>query len=485
MNGRALKLARRLHLTLDIALGAMLLTFVTVLALRYDRTFVFRDREAPLSSRAVSLLSNMDGSVRCIAVIPHDNLFYPSVRKLLLDMKDAARGADFTLEFPDPHVDISRAAEVVARHKADGWCVIFERGQRSEVVPLDSLVERPRTDSDSLLAGNGDQILFNGEQPCVTAIARLSRPAEPAIYALSGHGERDFADYDPLSGYSDLAREIHREGYRLDNLILQASSGIPGDCDLLVIAGPTRPPMAGETEAISAWLSHGGRLLLLLDRNDRIPTGWEPILSRLGLSLPGLTVISEGTMGGYNVSVDNFSNHPIGRDLGKSAVTMSSPQVIDIDETVLGSHRLKADIVVAAPRKAWGETAPDVLPRTYTPGTDRKGVLPMAVAISVDASDDLGIPLLRAFVVGDSNVGANAYMGGGSAGNRDLLLNAIDWLTDSGLPLASSKTSRGAALQLNLSRRRQIRFWVLSCAVWPLGILLIGAMAAAVKRILS
>ena len=164
---------------------------------------------------------------------------------------------------------------------------------------------------------------------------------------------------------------------------------------------------------------------------------------------------------------------------------MSSPQVIDIDETVLGSHRLKADIVVAAPRKAWGETAPDVLPRTYTPGTDRKGVLPMAVAISVDASDDLGIPLLRAFVVGDSNVGANAYMGGGSAGNRDLLLNAIDWLTDSGLPLASSKTSRGAALQLNLSRRRQIRFWVLSCAAWPIGILLIGAMAAAVKRILS
>lgn len=485
MNGRALKFARRLHLTLDLALGALLLTFVTVLSLRFDRTFVFRDREAPLSRRAVSLLSRMDGAVSCIAVIPHDNAFYPSVRKLLLDMKDAAPGADFTIEFPDPHVDISRASEVVARHNADGWCVIFERGQRSEVVPLDSLVERPRTDPDSLLSGDGAAVRFNGEQPCVTAIARLARPAEPAIYALTGHGERDFDDYDPLSGYSDLAREIHREGYRLDSLLLQASSGIPTDCDLLVIAGPSRPPLAGEAEAISAWLSRGGRLLLLLDRNDRVPTGWEPVISRLGLSLPGLTVISEGTMGGYNVSVDSFSAHPIGRDLGKSAVTMSSPQVIDIDEALLGSRRLKADVVVAAPRKAWGETAPDVLPRIYDPGTDRKGDLAMAVAVGVDASEDLGIPLLRAFVVGDSNVGANAYMGGGSAGNRDLLLNAIDWLTDSGLPLASSKTSRGAALQLNLSRRRQIRFWALSCAVWPLGILLIGAIAAAVRRILS
>lgn len=485
MNGRTLKLARRLHLTLDIVLGAVLLTFCTVLALRFDRTFVFRDREEPLSRRAVSLLSRMDGSIRCIAVIPHDNAFYPSIRKLLLDMKDAAPRAEFTLEFPDPHVDISRAAEVVSRHNADGWCVIFERGQHSEVVPLDSLVERPRTDPDSLLSGAGSSVRFNGEQPCVTAIARLAHPAEHAIYALTGHGERDFSDYDPLSGYSDLAREIHREGYRLENLLLQTSSGIPSDCDLLVVAGPTRPPLSGEAEAISAWLSRGGRLLLLLDRCDRVPTGWEPVLSRLGLALPGLTVISEGTMGGYNVSVDSFSSHPIGRDLGKSAVTMSSPQVIDIDEALLGSRRLKADIVVAAPRKSWGETAPDVLPRIYDPGTDRKGVMAMGVAIGVDASDDLGIPLLRAFVVGDSNVGANAYMGGGSAGNRDLLLNAIDWLTDSGLPLASSKTSRGAALQLNISRRRQIRFWVLSCAVWPLCVLLLGAVAAAVRRLLS
>lgn len=485
MNRRRIKLARRLHLALDAALAAILLAIATLISLRFDTTFTFRNADEPLTQRATSLLSRLDGPVRCIAVIPHDNVFYASVRKLLLDMRDAAAGADFTLEFPDPHVDISRAASVIARHKADGWCIIFERGERAEVVPLDSLIERPRQDDDSLIPGGTEDIRFNGEQQCVTAIVRLARPAEPIVYALSGHGERDFSDYDPLSGYSDLAREIRREGYRLEPLLLSATSGIPDDCDLLIVAGPVRPPLQGEIDAILPWLSRGGRILFLFDRPDRIPSGWEPLASRLGVTLPGLTVISEGTLGGFNVSVDSFSKHPIGRDLAKSAVILSSPQVLDLDQQALDRHRMKADIVVAAPRKSWGETAPDVLPRTYDPGTDRKGLLPLAVAVAVDASPDLGIPLMRAFVVGDSNLGANAYMGGGSAGNRDLILNAIDWLTDSGLPLASSRTSRGAALQLNLSRKRQIRFWAISCALWPIGILLIGGIAAIIRRILA
>ena len=485
MNRRMQKTARRLHFALDAALAIILLTLAVLLSLRFDRTFTFRDREAPLSRRATSLLSRLDGPVRCIAVIPHDNAFYASVRKLLLDMKDAASGADVTMEFPDPHVDISRASFVTARHKAQGWCVIFERGDRAEVVPLDAMVERPRSDPDSLLPDGADAVRFNGEQQCVTAIARLARPKNPAIYALSGHGERDFSNYDPLSGFSDLAREIRREGYRIEPLVLSESPGIPADCDLLVVAGPVRPPLPGETEAIASWLSRGGRILLLMDRADRTPSGWEPLASRLGISFPGLTAISEGTLGGFNVSADTFPNHPVGRDLARSAVTMSSPQVIDLDQDNLDRHRLKADIVAAAPRRAWGESAPDSLPRGYDPGLDRRGILPLAIAISVNASDDLGVPLMRAFVVGDSTLGSNACLAGGAAGNRDLLLNAIDWLTDSGLPLAPSRSSRGASLQLNLSRKRQIRFWTISCALWPLSILVAGAFAATIRRILS
>lgn len=485
MKSRTAKVMRRLHLALDIALGAALLAFTTILSLHFDRTFLFRDREDPLSRRAVSLLSRLEGEIRCVAVVPHDNIFYPSLRKLLLDMKDSAGNASLSLEFPDPHVDVSRASAAIARYKAAGWCVIFEKDGRGEVVPLDAMVEHPHTDATSAIAGDASGVRFNGEQVCVTALSRLSRPVQPVIYALSGHGERDFSNYDAFSGYSDLAREIRREGYRLETLNLASTPGIPDDCDLLFIAGPARPPMPGEAEAIVTWLSHGGRLLLLFDRQDRIPSGWEPVISRLGLALPNLTVISEGTMGGYTVSVDSFSSHPIGSDLEKSAVIMSSPQALDIDRDALVRFRLRAEPVVLAPRKAWGETAPNVLPRIYDPGIDRKGDLTLAFAIGADASDDLGLPLLRAFVAGDSNIGSNSYLGGGSAGNRDLLLNAIDWLTDSGLPLASSKTSAGAALQLNISRKRQIRFWAISCAIWPISLLLLGFIASFLKRLLD
>lgn len=485
MNSRPRKFARRLHFAVDAFLAASLLALATFISLRLDRTFTFRDREEPLSRRATSLLSKLDGPVHCIAVIPHDNLFYANVRKLLLDMRDAAKSAFFTVEFPDPHVDIARASFVISRHKADGWCIIFERGERAEVVPLESLIERPRASADSAIPDGSAQFRFNGEQQCVTAIARLARPAEPVVYALTGHGERNFSDYDPLSGYSDFAREIRREGYRLEELDLANSPGIPSDCDLLVIAGPIYPPLPVELEQISSWLSRGGRLLFMMDRRDRNLEGWKPLASRLGLAFPGLTAISEGTLGGFSVSADTFPDHPIGRDLAKSAITLSSPQIIDFDQQALDRYRLKGDVVAAAPRRAWAESEPDTLPRTYDPAYDRRGLLPLAVAVSVNASDDLGIPLMKAFAVGDSTLGSNAFLAGGSAGNRDLLLNAIDWLTDSGLPLAPSRSSSGAALQLNISRKRQIRFWTISCGFWPLAILVIGSIAASIKRILS
>ena len=469
-------------LLVNLALAGLLVAMLVVLACRLDFIITFPGRPQVISRRAESLLSDLTGKVRCVVIVPHNNIFYNNVRQLLNNMKAAAKNAELELEFPDPHTDISRASDAVARAGATGWCVIFEKDDRREVVPFESLLVRTDLDPDSLLPGSVVSTRFHGEQPFLTAIARLARPVSPVVYTLTGHGERDFSSYDRIEGYSDLAREIRREGCQLRPLSLPDMESVPADCGLLVVAGPRRAPLPAETAAILAYLSRGGRLLFLFDRQDRIPNGWEDIAARLGIRFANLTAIAEGTLGGFNMTVDKFSDHPVCHDLGRSAVTFSSPQVLDIDSELVRHHRLRLDIVAQAPDRAWGETSPDVIPRRYDPGIDRIGVLPLAVAVETDGSEDLGLELMRAFVIGDSNVGANAFLGGGGAANRDILLNAIDWLTDSGLPSAPSIASEGNALQLNISKKRQIRFWLRGAVFWPLSVCLLGGLIALVRR---
>lgn len=473
----------RLHFTFNVFLAALLLAIIVFSAAKIDHTFTFNNRPQTISMRATSMLEKLEGTIRCIVILPRNNLFYNQLRQLLLNMQSAAVNANLELEFLDPHIDLSRASDVVRRYGADGWCIIFEKGNSQEIVSFDDLIERTSVDSDTLLPGSVINTRFRGEQQCVTALVRLANPHSPILYALTGHGERDFHNYDKFAGYSDLAREIRREGYQLKNLPLASNEEIPSDCDLLIIAGPKHAPQPFESNAILTYLSRGGRLLFLIDRQDKIPSGWEDISERIGVRFANLTAITEGTFGGYNLSIDFFGDHPISRDLAKNSISLSSPQVLEINDDAVSKFRLKTDIVVLAPSRAWGETTPEQLPRIYNPGIDRKGILPLAIASEVPGGDDLALKLMRAFIVGDSNMGANAFLGGGNTANRDILLNAIGWLTDSDMPSAPSIEAEGNSLRLNLSLRRQIRFWTNGVFLWPLSVCLIGVLIALAKRL--
>ncbi len=479
------RIFRGSHFLINTGLALFLLVIATLIASKLDYTFTFSARSHKISPRAESMLKNLTGDLHCTVILPANNIFYNNVRQLLLNMDAATPHARLELEFLDPHIDLSRASDAVRRYNADGWSIIFEKDGRIEKIPFDDLIETAEKEKDSMLHGAVVNYRFRGEQLFVTAITRLARPHSPSIYALTGHGERDFSNYDKLSGYSDLAREIHREGYKLTELSLTQTDVIPEDCNLLFIAGPKNALREGEMAKINSYLANGGRIMLLIDRSARIPNGWEELVNRLGMKFANLTAISEGTLGGYNLSIDNFSDHPIARDLTKNTVIFSSPQVIDTDENLALKYRLSTTVIAAAGDKAWGETTPDILPRRYDPAIDRKGLLPIAVATELIGSDDLGIAVMKGFVVGDSNLGSNAFLGGGNTANRDILLNAIAWLTDSGMPSASSLAAEGNALQLNFSIKRQLRFCRNTVIFWPLGVCFVGVIVFWLKKIFS
>ena len=477
------------HRLAAVGLATLLLGLVNLLAVRLDAHWRLPEPRAALSMRARTMMAATRGEVQVKVLLPRSHKDFEPLRQLLADMRDAAAaagGARLVIEHVDPYRDLARAAQLARLYGVAGWAVVFVSGERVEKVPLDEMVEAVAPAGERLMATTPPRARFRGEQLCVTALARLARPRTPVIYALGGQGERDTENYDPLNGYTDFAREIRREGYDLRKLALSGADGIPADCDVLLIAGPRNPPAAETRAAVEAYLARGGRLLFLADRARELPHGWEGVMERMGLRFANLTAVGARTLGGFSLIVDRFSPHPIARELEKNAVYFVNPQVIDVlaPEQGAATDRLLADVVVAAPDGAWGETDPDRLPRRFDPGVDRQGRLPLVVAVERGAGlgADVGLRSMRAVIFGDSHVAVNAVLSGGRTGNRDILLNAIHWLSESGLPSAPSLMAEGNALQLGLSRSRQIRFFLHSAVYWPLLVAVLGCLRVAARR---
>ena len=465
---------------LSVALLAMLLLTVS----KFDMKFSLRDPRQQLSPRAVSIIEGLSGDICCHVILPKNNLVFHPLENLLESIREVANanpGTSFVIDYINPNSDLARAATEAGRHRANGFCVIFTKGERTEIIPYEALVETVERSSYELVKSAPARSRFRGEQVCVTALARLAAPKTPVIYALSGHGERDFASYDALTGYSDLAREIIREGYEIRSLVLN-DDPVPEDCDLLFVAGAQRPPTEHEESAIRDYIGHGGLIMILADTAATLPTGWERVFERIGLKPTNLTAVSENTLGGYNLLVDRFGNHPVAGGLENSALYFVDPQIFDPAGNGPDGPALTVSTVVAAPKDAYGETTPDALPRHYDPGIDREGPLPLALAVETEGREDLGIKAMRAFVIGDSAFASNAMMDGGLTANRDFLLNAVNWLTDNPRATALSLPAEGSALRLAISRNKQIRFWVLSVVGWPVCAVLFGLVMRTVRK---
>lgn len=461
-----------------MALSLLLLILVNLVAQRCNFMLPFPVARQKLSERTREALATLSGSIECVTVMPQSDRLFPELRGLLLELREAATNAEVTLTFLDPHTDLGHSADAIRRYGAGGWAIVFDDGIRTATVPYDELVEYPRSSTDSAAhIASSPPPRFVGEAACMTALTRLMHPEEPVIYTLTGHGERDFASYDRVSGYSDFAREISREGYQLRPLPPGAEE-IPGDCSVLVIAGPRTAPADFEASAILEYLGKGGALLALMDRPDRLPSGWEGILARIGLEVSGFSAIGGGTLGDYRLLTDNMSGHAVVEGISGDALCFVNPPVLD----AVANAQVAALAVVRAPHGSWGESTPDSLPRHYDPGVDRLDDLTLAMAIQGPHGDNLGIRALRAFVISGSDFASNALLDGGSTANRDLLMNALNWLAARQFAAAPSAGGGSGVLRLAITRKRQIRLWLHSVAAWPAAVALIGLAMAWIRR---
>ncbi|MCG3146701.1 MAG: hypothetical protein PCFJNLEI_00135 [Verrucomicrobiae bacterium] len=363
-----------------------------------------------------------------------DEKIFQDVRNLLGEFQ--VYGKDkLRVEYVDPHRDLARARQIVQEYKIDAErepaLVIFVAGNRHKYVSRDEMAD---IDYGNPMMGGGTPRLrsFKAEGAFLSALQTVTEGEPPAVYFLTGHGERDPDSFDQRTGYSTLATYIKRDNLTVQKWNFQEHQSLPTNANALVIAGPRKPFTESEQAALDQYLKNQGRVYILLD--PQTASGLETFLQKWGVQVDdNLVMRKAGTMRGttlidVNAVATSYGRHPITERL--AAVNTDFPYTRSVRRSPQEAGSVdqpRVTELALTPRSFWGESDPENESAAFDPARDMAGPLSVAVAVETgqprDVNVDLGVT--RMIVVGTAAVVDNSSL---TAGNLDFFMSGLNWL---------------------------------------------------------
>jgi ABC-type uncharacterized transport system involved in gliding motility auxiliary subunit len=440
------------------------LAAVNFLANRYDKSFdSTANKQFSLSDQTIKVVKGLKSDVQVTYF--GEQRGFAGVR----DMLD--RYSSLSPKLHVAYIDPERKPQVA---KAAGF-----RSDSTVIVESGARRESAKSLSEEELTG---------------ALIRSLKSEERAVCALSAAGEHSIDDTD-ASGYSLFKQLLERDNYKVRTETLRpagqseskslaigqvpaaASLEVPKSCTVLVIAGPKNDYPVPVVNAIRTFVEAGGRALFLLDTPLRLggsepPSENEDLVKLLGdwgvtankdlaLDLSGVGQLFR--LGPEVPFILAYESHPITAPLTR--VPTAYPLSRSLDAQTAGKATLSK--LVATTEASVATTS--ISARGAVDATKgKKGPLTLAVAGTLSGS-----PQGRFVVVGTSRAAQNSIAGSRSLGNRDLMVNIVNWLSsDEDLISIRPKAPEDRPLNMT-SRRLNATFW-LSVVAFPLAVIGFG-----------
>lgn len=264
------------------------------------------------------------------------------------------------------------------------------------------------------------------EEEITGALVRTVKSGDRTACFVTGSGEVGTDDTD-RNGLSVLKTALEKNNVKSKTVSLIEKPDVPADCTVLVIAGPKRDYVQPAIDAIKKYLDAGGKGLFMIDPAIDFGHGDENSGS------PALVKLLDG----YGITLNNdlvIDASGVGRLFGFSE---ASPVVMKYDAHAIGTTMkgtatvfpLVRSVAVKSGAEKLFETSDDSYSTTNTkppiridPAKDKKGPFTLGAADVIAGKG-------RIVVTGTSGVATNQVLGVGQIGNRDLLLNTMNWLT--------------------------------------------------------
>ncbi len=292
-----------------------------------------------------------------------------------------------------------------------------------------------------------EEIRGGSEEQITSAILAVSTGEKTRICFLSGHGEAELEGFGEGKRSLSMIKSImENQQYRCDTLTLvtQKDPQIPGDCKLLVIAGPKYAPSAKELAAIAKYVDQGGNLMLMVDPQSAM--WFADLLKAHGITPLGgqVTDTQNSAQGSPEIIATQPEQHDTTRDL--TYVVLPTSTVFEVQNPELPPAMPGAP----PPPQPKGQPLLSTFPSAKLSGANqRQGPFTMAVAVDESPQkpqqmpgmpepptpEDEGPRKARIIVVGDSDFGTDniiAALGGPQqtlgGSNLAFAVMSLNWL---------------------------------------------------------
>jgi ABC-type uncharacterized transport system involved in gliding motility auxiliary subunit len=357
-----------------------------------------------------------------------------------------------TVKYVDPDRHPEQAEGVDFRGKYDGTAVVQIGARKEQVKDLT-------------------------EEGVTGAFIRDLKSNTRTVCFVEGSGEHAIEDTDK-SGFSRLKDLLTKDEYESKSVNLVTKAEVPNDCTVLVVGGPESDYLQPEIDAIKKYVEDGGRAFFMLDPplkmgraeiadNDALNTVLEAwgVAPQKNLILDLNPIGQIAGLGPQVALVTSYDSHAIVNDLTRRATGFPlarSVQTKSGDKTTVTPLFSSSNTSLATSKL----NSPAIDP---SDPKNIKGPLPIAAAGTYQTAKENSQG--RFVVIGSSNWAANSFIG--FNGNRDLALNAINWLA-SDEDLISIRPKERDDRHINLTNAQMRWLMITSQFLLPLLIVLGG-----------
>ena len=324
------------------------------------------------------------------------------------------------------------------------------------------------------------------EEGVTGALIRALKGSVREVCVITGHGEHRLDDSSQGDGFSGFETIVQKDNYKVQSINLLQKAEVPADCSVIVVAGPTGDYIQPEVDAIKKFVEGGGRALFMLD--PPLKLGRKQVADNMALTslleswgvtpdkdlLLDESAASQLLGGGPEAPVVmQYDSHPIVNDL--TNVSTAFPLARSL-ETKNGDKTTVSKLFsTSADSFATSELASSQI--RIDPAKDKRGPFTLAAAGTYTTGKPGGDG--RFVVVGNSAWASNQALG--FSGNRNLLLNMVNWLSsDEDLISIRPKQPEDRRIQITRAQFRMIQG--VSQFFLPLIVIVGGIMVWAKRR---
>jgi ABC-type uncharacterized transport system involved in gliding motility auxiliary subunit len=449
----------------------------------YHRWDVTAWKTYSLSPQTVKTLKGLKQPLKVVVFLARNDDLYDKVKDLLTAYSDAS--SKVQVEYIDPDRDKARLQVLAQRYNVTlANVVVFDAGTSSKYVERDQMVEY---DFSAVQYGAPPKMKgFKAEEAFTNAILDVLNPKKAVVYFTQGHGERSGGEQG--EGLDTFRDRLAKEGDQLRDWESLGKSSVPEDADLLVVAGPKKPFLPQEADAVARYLEKGGRVLFMMDPitlEGKPPTfgetGLEGVLRFWGVTL-GQDIAADPAaavpqVGAQTFFALNYSEHPIVKDLKQNKYPVLFSLAQSLGEGAASDKAYLAQSLLRSSSAAWGEKDLAGIEKGISKEpTDTQGPLNLAAAVSSEAPGKK----TRIVVVGDSDLITDELLQVG-VGNLLFCLNAAHWLLQEESRIAiPPKTAIEAHLTLTSTQSNVL--FVLFVLVFPAAVIAAGVFVYLRRR---